>query len=72
MPTSRSHHTEPQRLTAESLSRLAEPEKPQLKDWLKRTQINEQIAVGVQTSRSKAKKENFLKKIEKKVEGNTK
>ncbi|MCJ1454552.1 hypothetical protein MMC28_004905 [Mycoblastus sanguinarius] len=67
-----SRNTEPLRLTAENLSALAEPAKPQMRDWLKKAQTHEQVAVGEKTSRSKSKMKKFLNKIEQKVEGDGK
>ena len=60
-------NTKPPSLTSETLARLMEPPKYQLRTWAEKPETHEQLAVGQKTSRSLNETKRFLKEVEKSI-----
>ena len=64
-----SHAATVPQLTVDNLSKKSKDLQPQLNAWTRQPQRQEQIALGIETSISLARKQQWLDDIERKVEG---
>lgn len=60
-------NTKPPILTSETLARVMDSPKFQLRTWAEKPETHEQLAVGQKTSRSLKETKKFLKEIEKSI-----